>query len=128
MSKVDENAVYGRYIEAKLSGGKIDAARIGVNFGISRQRVHQIVQEIEAGNLKKVARCNILSKKECLWEFKYLPRALAIPKNREKESIWMLKNLIWDMHKDDFGVFMIADKLGKSVSVIQHHLNSEVTR
>ena len=54
--------------------------------------------------------------------FKYQPRYLCLPKNREASTITELKKIIKEMKKDKFSIAKITELIGKERSTIIHHL------
>lgn len=120
MSAIDEIAVYRAYTEAK-SDGKKTVTQIAKDFGITRNGLYQIVRRIENGNPSKVRECTEKSRLDCLWEYKYKARFLAIPNNRKESTIEMLTKLIKEMRKDKFSTSAIASLIGKDRSTVLHH-------
>ena len=92
-------------------------------FSISRSYFYDLIKRIEKGDTVKIKKCLKKGHFACLWSFKYQPRYLCLPKNREKATIQELKAIIAGMKKDKFPIAQIAFLLGKKDrSTIIHHL------
>jgi hypothetical protein len=99
------------------------AVQVAKDFGITRNGLYEIVRRIETGNMAKVRRCSESSRLDCLWEYKYKPRYLAIPTGRQAFSVSLIKKLIWEMYEEDkFPISRIASLTGKDRSTVIHHL------
>jgi len=121
MSTVDEIAVYKAYIEAK-SDKKKTVTSVATDFGITRNGLYEIVRRIESGNTHKIRTCTEKSRLDCLWQYKYKARFMAIPNNRKEGSIELLTKLVREMNKDKFPTSQIATLIGKDRSTVLHHL------
>lgn len=121
MSKVDEVALYKAYIEAKNTKGKTIIS-VATDFGISRWGLYEIIRRIESGNVSKIRRCTEKSRLNCLWQYKYKARFMAIPNNRKEGNVVMLTKLIQEMSADDFPTSEIATLINKDRSTVLHHL------
>lgn len=124
MQKQDRDTeVYRAYILAKADPKKT-VVSVARELGITRNVLYEIVRRVEHGNTAKIRKCTEKSRLDCLWEYKYKARFLAIPKDRKEGSVLALRALIKEMHTDDFGVSDIAARIGKDRSTIIHHLEN----
>lgn len=123
MTKINEIEVYQAYILAKQDP-KRTVSDVANSFGITRNAIYEVVRRIEGGNASKIRKCKAQANLDCLWEYKYKARFLSIPKNREKITVEMLKNIIKEMKEDGFTVTQIARRTGKDRSTVLHHLSN----
>lgn len=124
MAKIDEIEVYRAYIRAK-GDPKTTVTDVANDFMITRTAVYDIVKRIENGNVSKIRRCTENSRVDCLWEYKYKARFLAIPKDRKVGSVNALRALINDMKGDKFPVSKISTLTGKDRSTVLFHINNK---
>ncbi len=124
MHKQDRDIeVYRAYILAKADPKKT-VVSVARDFGITRNVLYEIVRRIENGNTAKIRRCTEKARIDCLWEYKYKARFLAIPKDRRESSVLALRSLIKEMNADEFTVSDIAARIGKDRSTVIHHLEN----
>lgn len=108
--------------KAYITRGDKTVEDIAKEFGVDRSLVYKFVNQIKKGNQSKIKTCTEKSRLGCLWEHKYKTIASLLPKNRKKETVNMLKDIINSMSKDGFGAPEIARRLKKDRTTIEHHL------
>lgn len=116
--------IYRDYVLAK-SDPKLTVISVAKKHGITRNVLYDIVRRIENGNVAQLRRCTEKSRMDCLWEYKYKPRFLAIPRDRKESTVLMLRKLIREMDKDGFKVSHISTRIGKDRSTVLHHLETK---
>lgn len=121
---VNKLELYKAYIKAK-SNPKKTMVSLAKDFKITRNALYSIVREIEVGNEKKVERCAKKSKLECIWEYRYKPRFIALEEGRTKETVEVLKEIIISMKKDGFNIAEISRKVKRDRATVLHHLKNE---
>jgi len=109
--------IYREYLKTRHKKGGV--SEVAKKFGISRQAVHQIKDEIEKGNRIQLERCMKRKELDCKWEWIYQTRWLFIDEQQDQEA---LIALIKEMHKDGFGVREIARRINKPATSISYHL------
>jgi len=118
----NEIKIYQAYVLMKTDHSKT-VQEVANEFGITRNGVYEIVRRIEGGNVAKIRKCKAEANLQCLWEYKYKARYLALPKDRKESTIKALQTLIKEMAKDTFPVAQIARRIGKDRSTVIHHLD-----
>lgn len=97
---------------------KKTVVRLARNYGISRQAVYQIVNEMEKGNEKALEKCIALGRFDCLWEYKYKPLYDVIKNTRTVASKTVLKAMIKRMLTDKFSLRAICKYIKRDRSTI----------
>jgi len=119
--QVDYIKIYRAYIQAK-NDKKKTIIQVANELGIARSSLYEIVRHIENGDITQIRKCTKQSRLNCLWEHKYKIFYEALPKNKKVQTVEVFKKLIRDMHKDGFGVSLIAELTGKDRSTVLYHL------
>lgn len=120
---VNRLEVYKAYIKAKSEHTKI--SDVAKTFKITRNALYAIVREIETGNERMVAKCTAKSKLECIWEYRYKPKFLALEEGRQKETVSLLKEIIIGMKQDGFNIAEISRRVERDRATVLHHLKNE---
>lgn len=118
---MDEANTYKDYVRAKETKG-LKVGDVAKKHRIKRYTMYGIVRRIERGNVARVAVCTEQSRLRCLWQHKYQPLFISIPKNRKAKSVQELTKLFRQMKNDGFSVSKISLLTQKDRSTILHHL------
>lgn len=111
--------VYKAYLETHKN--KETVVEVADRFEITRGAVYEAVKRVRQGNNAKIRKGVERAKFNCLWRYRYRPRFLALPDNKELAE-QELKEIIVGMRKDGFPVKQIAERLGKQRQFIYHRL------
>lgn len=117
-----EIEIYREYLKIKSKSPKKTMAQIAEEIGINRTTLYQTIKTIEVGDTKKIDKCKEKARLSCLWTYKYSPIYQTLPRDREADTVLVLKNIIKRMKRDGFKQKEIATLLQKDNSTIIHHL------
>lgn len=113
--------IYKAYLGAKNSKN-MTVVSVARSFGITRNGIYEIIRRVEGGNIAKIKSCTERSRLDCLWEYKYKTRYMAIPKDRKEVTVDALIKIIKEMSADKFPIARISRHLRKDRSTILYHL------
>jgi hypothetical protein len=116
--------IYKDYLAAK-EDKSIRMVEVANKHGMSLRSLQYLIKDLRNGNMNKVNACMHESRINCLWEFKYRPRASVIPNDRNAATIKELRSLIHEMSKDKIPPYRIGKFLGKNHATIIHHLSGK---
>lgn len=120
---VNRLEVYKAYIKAK-SEPQTRISDVAKSFKITRNALYAIVREIETGNERMVAKCTAKTRLECIWEYRYKPKFLALEIGRQKETVSLLKEIIIGMKHDGFNTAQISRLVERDRATVLHHLKN----
>ncbi len=121
MKKLTDLEIYRAFLEAKEAG---KVSELPKKLGITHWRLYNVIDRVKNGDKVKIRRCTTLGRLECLWQFKYKTRYLALPKNRKASTVTELREIIREMKADEFPQATIGRLMKKDRSTIIHHLQS----
>lgn len=108
-NKLNDQKIYETFLKIKSKESKMTVVELAKKNRISRQRVYQIVQEMEKGTDTKLDKCLMSGRLDCLWRHRYQKQFSVVSKlKRTVEGKEKLKIIVLDMLVDGFNFTSIS--------------------
>lgn len=118
-----DSEIYRAYIEAR--NNKTNVEEVAKKYGISRQTVYEVIKRVKGGDAKKIITCLSYCRNDCVWEYNFKARFMSLPKNKKKETVKELKEIIMEMYAMNMTEVEIAKRLNLNRSTIRHHIHGK---
>lgn len=104
-----DSKIYKEFLNIKNKKSKLTVIELAKKFNISRQRIYQIVQDMEKGKDEQLDKCLMNGRLACLWDHRYKPRFDVVVKmKRTPEGKEIIKIIVLDMMLDGFSMLSIS--------------------